>query len=270
MEISKQHLQALYNAYCKTQLLWNADTVLNIKQFKIPADPSSTFKRKLKRNLRLGQLAEQFVFNQIEASVDMELLAENIQVKKGKDTLGELDALVISEGKPIHLEIIYKFYLYDADTGTTEIEQWIGPNRKDSLIEKLTKLSEKQLPLLHSVECKTMLEALHMEHIHFEQQVVFMAQLFVPYQQEVAYDNLNANCASGFYIRKAQFGRFKHCEFYIPTKLDWFLAPENDVIWLSYDTFLSKADAFLNDKRSPLFWMKNETNDLSKGFLVWW
>jgi len=62
--------------------------------------------------------------------------------------VGELDCLILRDKKPIHLEVIYKFYLYDASVGDTEIAHFIGPNRKDSLIEKLTKLQEKQLPIL--------------------------------------------------------------------------------------------------------------------------
>jgi len=51
--------------------------------------------------------------------------------------------------KPIHLEIIYKFYLYDPSIGLTQLDHWIGPNRRDSLVKKLTKLKQKQLPLLY-------------------------------------------------------------------------------------------------------------------------
>jgi len=60
--------------------------------------------------------------------------------------------LFLEDEKPIHLEIQFKFYLYDAALGTTEIDHCIGPMRKDSLNEKLSKLKEKQLPLLYANE----------------------------------------------------------------------------------------------------------------------
>ena len=154
MNLSPQHLQALYQAYCKTHLLWKRADINNLKQLNIPIDFDIVFLRKLEKRIRLGQLAEQFVFNQLDTCESIELLAENIQIQKDKQTLGELDALLKVDNQPIHLEIVYKFYVYDDTLGNTELKRWIGPNRKDSLVEKLTKLQDKQLPLLYSQDCK--------------------------------------------------------------------------------------------------------------------
>nr|WP_321235040.1 DUF1853 family protein [uncultured Psychroserpens sp.] len=270
MDLSNQHLQALYQAYCKTHLLWKAVTVSNLKQLEVPVNFSLVFLRKLERRLRLGQLAEQFVFNQIQSCETIELLAENIQIQNGKHTLGELDALLKIEKQPIHLEIIYKFYVYDDSLGNSEIERWIGPNRKDSLQEKLTKLKEKQLPLLYSETCKSTLKQLELDHLNFEQRVLFKAQLFVPYQQEINFESLNEDCVCGFYISLKQLDAFKDCQFYIPAKLDWFLEPDDTIDWLSYFNFRTDSEGFLKNNQSPLFWIKDEAGELSKGFLVWW
>jgi len=270
MNLSPQHLQALYQAFCKTHLLWKRADINNLKQFEIPIDYSSFFLRKLQKQLRLGQLAEQFVFNQLETCESTELLAENIQIQKNKRTLGELDTLLLADTLPMHLEIVYKFYVYDDTLGDTEIERWIGPNRKDSLTEKLTKLQEKQLPLLYSQDCKLTLNALELDHINFEQQVLFKAQLFVPYQKSVNFENVNEDCVYGFYITIAQLQLFKNYQFYIPSKLDWFLVPHENVDWLAYSNFRRESQAFLDNKQSPLFWMKSDTGELVKGFLVWW
>ena len=122
MNLSQEHLQALYQAYCKTHLLWKRANVTNLEQFEIPTDYDLVFLRKLERRLRLGQLAEQFVFNQLETCETITLVAENIQIQKEKQTLGELDTLLIVDHQPIHLEIVYKFYVYDETLGDTEIE----------------------------------------------------------------------------------------------------------------------------------------------------
>ncbi|MEH6538022.1 MAG: DUF1853 family protein [Psychroserpens sp.] len=270
MQIDSKHIQQLYLAYCNTHVLWKNNAVNNLKQLALPNEYGLVFLRKLERRLRLGQLAEQFVFNQIETCEMIDLLAENIQIQKDKHTLGELDALIIADEKPIHLEIIYKFYVYDASVGDSELERWIGPNRKDSLIEKLSKLKEKQLPLLYSEDCKSTLKQLELGHFNFEQRVLFKAQLFVPYQQNVNFKDLNEDCVCGFYINKIQLEQFADCQFYIPPKLDWFLEPNDTVNWLEYSNFRSDSDKFLKNSLSPLFWMKNETGELSKGFLVWW
>lgn len=270
MNLSPQHLQALYQAYCKTHLLWKRADVNNLKQLQIPSDFDSIFLRKLERRFRLGQLAEQFVFNQLDTCQTTEILAENIQIQKNKQTLGELDTLLLVDKKPIHLEIIYKFYVYDETLGTQEIERWIGPNRKDSLIEKLTKLQDKQLPLLYSQNCKVALKELELEDYSFEQQVLFKAQLFVPYQKVIDFKLINEDCVSGFYMNTVQLETFKNHQFYSPSKLDWFLDPHENVNWLEYSYFRSESKEFLDNNQSPLFWLKTETGELSKCFLVWW
>ncbi|MDG5491563.1 DUF1853 family protein [Psychroserpens sp. SPM9] len=270
MEIDSKHIQRLYQAYCNTHLLWKNGAVYDLKQLQLPNETSLVFLRKLKRRLRLGQLAEQFAFNQMDAYESIQLLAENIQIQREKHTLGELDALLLIDNQPIHLEIIYKFYVYDASLGTSETDQWIGPNRKDSLKEKLTKLTKKQLPLLYSSDCQSALKLLGLNDYHFEQRVLFKAQLFVPYQQEIHFEQLNQDCVCGFYIHTKQLEHFKACEFYIPNKLDWFLEPQTDVDWLNYANFILDSHTFLEQQQSPLFWIKTENGTVSKGFLVWW
>ncbi|WP_415859547.1 DUF1853 family protein [Aureibaculum sp. 2210JD6-5] len=111
----------------------------------------------------------------------MKILTENIQVQHDKRTVGELDCILIKDNTPIHLEIIYKFYLYDNSVGSSEIEHWIGPNRNDTLLKKLTKLKEKQLPLLYSEHTKPILDDFNLNPKIINQLVYFKAQLFTPY-----------------------------------------------------------------------------------------
>jgi hypothetical protein len=47
------------------------------------------------------------------------------------------------------MELAYKFYLFDPSISSEPINNWIGPNRNDSLQEKLEKLKTKQFPLLY-------------------------------------------------------------------------------------------------------------------------
>lgn len=270
MDTTSQIFQRRYQGFCETSSLWKNGALMNIKSFELEGNYALEFHRKLNKKRRLGQLAEQFVFNQIETCNTTELLAENLQIQQNKHTLGELDALILSHETPIHLEIIYKFYVYDARVGDSEIAHWIGPNRKDSLIEKLSKLKKKQLPLLYSNDCKTTLESLNLNKHNFEQRVLFKAQLFVPYQQEIHFEQLNQDCVCGFYIHTKQLEHFKACEFYIPNKLDWFLEPQTDVDWLNYADFILDSHTFLEQQQSPLFWIKAEKGTVSKGFLVWW
>ncbi|WP_456437769.1 DUF1853 family protein [Psychroserpens sp.] len=270
MSLTNSHLQRLYQGYLNTQLLWESNPVLGLNQLQFHYDSATLFKRPLHKQLRLGQLAEQFVFNQLEQFEDCRILAENIQIQKGKQTLGELDALIELDKNSIHLEIVYKFYLYDETLGTSEIEQWIGPNRNDSLIEKLSKLKNKQLPLLYSSDCKSTLEAFDLNTETFQQHVLFKAQLFIPYQKSIICNQLNKNCINGFYINKIQLEDFNTCEFHIPSKLDWFLNVDNSVHWLDIESLKTEAEVFLEQSKSPLIWIKKQDSTLLKSFLVWW
>lgn len=269
MSWTNSHVEHLYQGFLKTPLLWNSDTVGELKQLSIPYE-TSLFKRLIHKPLRLGQLAEQFVFNQLEHTKDCKILAENVQIKKDKQTLGELDALLEYNSEWIHLEIVYKFYLYDATLGSTEIERWIGPNRNDSLVEKVNKLKTRQLPLLYASHSKSTLAKHHLNVKFITQYVLFKAQLFVPYQETVPFNHLNNNCVCGFYIHTTQLEDFSMCQFYIPSKLDWFLEPNLDVNWLNFEQFRTRVETFLNQFKSPLIWIKKPDDIVLKCFLVWW
>lgn len=270
MNSTTAHLQQRYQGFCSTHSLWENTAIAGIQSFVVPHDYSNKFLRTLNKKRRLGQLAEQFVFNQIETSKHSELLVENLQIQENKNTLGELDALLLYNGKPIHLEIIYKFYLYDPSLGHSELSKWIGPNRKDSLIEKLDKLKNKQLPLLYSTNCKDTLTNLNLGHYEYVQRVLFKAQLFVPYQMQVEFTKLNSNCVQGFYINMNQLVEFETHQFFIPEKLDWFLEPHHDVNWIDCKDFVKRALEFKDSKQSPLFWMLTTNKALHKCFLSHW
>lgn len=270
MSITDSHLQYLYKGYVKTPLLWKSNPVFGLYQFQIDSETGLKFERTIQKRLRLGQLAEQFVFNQLEHIEKCKILAENVQIQKEKQTLGELDALITFDKKPLHLEIIYKFYLYDDTLGATEIERWIGPNRKDSLIEKINKLKNKQLPLLHTKDCGSTLEQFQLNTEDFEQRVLFKAQLFIPYNSSVVFKDLNQDCIIGYYLDTNQLEEFGDCSFYIPPKLDWLLEVNHSAEWLSFETFKLQVQVFLQQNKSPLVWIKKPNDDLLKCFLVWW
>lgn len=270
MSLSSLHLQQLYQGYLETNLLWKSNPLNGLVQFETTVIPSHRFNRLITRKLRLGQLAEQFVFHQLERTQHCRIIAENLQIQSEKTTIGELDALIKLEDQLYHVEVVYKFYLFDDSLGDSEIEKWIGPNRNDSLVEKLDKLSQKQLPLLYSSESKMALKQLNIQTGNIQQKVIFKAQLFSPYNTEVTLNQLNETCLSGFYLKRNDLKDFSHCVFYIPPKLDWFLRVHNDVDWLIASDFKSQADLFLTQQKSPLIWIRKPDNSLLKCFLVWW
>lgn len=240
--------------------------------------------------LRLGRFIEQFVLYELEQDDTIQILSSNVQIFHGKRTIGELDCLLKqsagkqtaldqssikqSSAKPptdnIHLEIVYKFYLYDPSF-PNELNRWIGPNRNDSLVLKLKKLKEKQLPLLHHPETAKLLNELEVKSTEFKQRIYFKAQLFVPLSSlESMPKSVNKDCITGFYIRPKDLALFTNHTYYIPTKLDWLVEPHLDVEWIPAQTFQGLVSDQLATQRSPLCWMKSPDGNLQKFFVVWW
>jgi len=263
-------LQKRYEGFLKTPCLWKNKSVFNLEPFEIHSI-SNKIDLFLDDNLRLGKYVERLVSFEIEQQPDISIIAENIQIQDDKVTVGELDCLLLRDKKPIHLEVIYKFYLYDASVGDTEIAHFIGPNRKDSLIEKLTKLKEKQLPLLHSDFCKPYLDKLNLNSKNILQQVYFKAQLFMPFRDnDTELKTLNPDCIAGFYINQTELNEFRDCKFYIPQKKDWLIRPHTHVNWLNFTAFTTETKDYFEQKFSALCWVKFNSGQLKKLFLVWW
>ncbi len=263
-------LQKRYEGFLKTPYLWVNDAVFNLHQFKV-TPKSNKIEIALDEKLRLGKYVERLVSFQLSQQNNISILAENIQIQKNKITLGELDCLLLRNNKPIHLEIIYKFYLYDDSVGDSEIDHFIGPNRKDSLKEKLTKLQEKQLPLLYSDACKPYLEELDLKAENMTQQVCFKTQLFLPFSnKDIELKTLNTNCIAGFYMNQNELNQFKNCKFYIPNKKDWLMLPHTNVSWLNFNAFITITQDYFEQQFSALCWVKLNTGELKKLFLVWW
>lgn len=270
MHQKTKDIQKRYEGFLQTASLWKNNDVYGLHQFKIEAK-TVKIDLEIDEKLRLGKYIERFVSYQLVQEKDIKILCENIQIQRNKITLGELDCIIKKNEKPIHLEIIYKFYLFDDSVGTTEIEHFIGPNRKDTLVEKLTKLKEKQLPLLHSNECKIYLESIQLSSEKITQQVYFKAQLFVPYScKNMPLKTLNSDCICGFYINQKELETFNDCKFFIPNKKDWLMIPHQNVKWLNFTDFKEKSAEYLARIFSPLCWLKQKNGEIKKIFLVWW
>jgi hypothetical protein len=268
----KSDIQLQYSGFLNTPNLWTNDSISGLKQLAYDSktfilDDHSRFNER-----RLGKRVEQFVAFQFENLDSLKIIANNIQVKDGKQTIGELDLLLLDNEQTIHLEIVYKFYLYDATiTSENPLDKWIGPNKKDVLIYKLNKLKEKQLPLIHHPSCRTNLEAYAITPKDIQQRVCFKAQLFLPYKaNSIDISPLNSSCIIGYYLSYANLIELTIFEFYIPKKLDWLIQPHAAVCWLDYDNAKKVIELFVNEQRSPLCWLKGENNQLKKCFITFW
>jgi len=270
MKLTSKEIQLQFDGFLQTPCLWKGDAIYKLNQFEIEQN-SHVFNLEINPNLRLGKYIERFVSYQLQQNASIKIVSENIQIQQNKITLGELDCILLKNDIPIHLEIIYKFYLYDSSVGTSEIEHLIGPNRKDSLVEKLSKLKEKQLPLLYANACNKYLTSIDLSSKNMEQQVYFKAQLFVPLSDKnIQLKHLNQNCCVGFYIHKKELEPFNACKFHIPNKKNWLVIPHKNVHWQSYHQFKEIAYQYLERQFSPLCWIKLQNGEIKKFFLVWW
>ncbi|WP_452230129.1 DUF1853 family protein [Lacinutrix sp. MEBiC02404] len=259
-----------YLGFLNTPNLWLNTSDFEMQQLEI-SNTIAILNASETPKLRLGKLVERFVSRQLKQDETVSILIENIQIQNGKLTIGEIDCLLKKDEQIIHLEIIYKFYLYDETVGTKEIDHWIGPNRKDSLVQKLAKLEEKQLPLLYHTCTKPVLEKLGLQVEEIQQRVSFKAQLFVPFHnQNIPFKAINASCVKGFYITQKELQEFKDCTFFIPDKRDWLIDIPTHDSWQSYNTFSKELKPLLNQEKAPLCWLKKTNGETLKFFVVWW
>ena len=269
-EIQKE-ITLQYNGYLNTPTLWKGE-LEGLNQLSLNSVESHQFLTNEPLEKRLGKRVERFVTKELQQHQDVKVLAENIQINDNKITIGELDAIISNNQQSVHLEIVYKFYLYDKSVGTSELDHWIGPNRNDSLVQKLTKLKEKQLPLLYKEQTKTQLTRLDFDVTAMIQQVYFKAQLFLPYSNEAInnYPFINNNCIKGYYIKYSNLNCFKTNYFYLPSKLNWLIDVHENVVWKSFDNIQNEIDLLIEQQLSPLCWIKQPNGELHKMFIVWW
>jgi len=270
MDITSNSIQRQYQGYRNTPLLWTGHPLLGLEQLQFTKQLTTHFHKDIAASMLLGKRVERFVNVELQQQKNIQILLENVQIQNQKTTIGEIDCILKQADIPIHLEIIYKFYLYDASVGITEIDHWIGPNRKDSLVKKLDKLKHKQLPLLHNPHSKTILNKVNIDPVHTLQRVLFKAQLFKPFNETISFKALNKNCLTGFYIHYSEIEQFSNCKFYMPIKVDWLVEVQSNVAWLPFDQFQKRITLLMAEKRAPLCWIKFPNGIMQKFFVVWW
>lgn len=248
-----------------------------LQQFKLDINEIDDFdftKLDIIQNLTLGKRVERFFEFYITQAKNYELVKNNIQIIHNKHTLGELDFIIYDKNaqKYLHIEHIYKFYLYD-DSISNEIDRFVGPNKNDTFDRKLEKLNNKQLPLLYKEETKKYLDDINIDEI--EQKVCFKGKIYLPLDfLETGIPIINDACISGFYLNYEEFSskiEFRSLEYFLPEKFDWICDPSTNQIWHNFDEVLSDIERVLGQEKSPLVWCKdNQANTTKSFFITWW
>ena len=260
--------------FLNTPPIWEKQQ-FDIQQFEFPNMELHPFHpTPIPTNLRLGHQIE-YVFKQlVEYSEAYEILLHNLPISQGGRTIGEIDFILknkISQ-QLIHVELTYKFYLINPEVANPK-HQIIGPNQRDMFFIKMEKIKNKQFPLLHSVAGIQALEDNDINHLEIEHQCCFKAQLFYPFENEtVNIGSLNKNCMAGYWMRLDDFKKseFAKYQFYLPTKSEWIIEPNDQVIWKSHVEIMMDINLKLLQKFAPMIWIKKSNTEFEKLFVVWW
>lgn len=234
-------------------------------------DLKTDFDFRLPTDLRLGHLAEKIVSILIQSSTNYEVLYEGIQLIENKKTIGEIDFILSNQNTKelIHVELAYKFYLYDPHISSEQINNWIGPNRNDSLQEKLDKINNKQFPLLYHDAAQSQLANLALKDI--SQQLCLLVNLFVPYQSEIQFPAVYQKAIKGYYLNMEAFIGLDHSEkgYYLPQKKEWGIDPSEHEKWKSFGQVYPHLSRSIAEKKALLCWQKHQ-DSYSAFFIVWW
>jgi hypothetical protein len=222
----------------------------------------------------LGKQAETCFEFYLQHSKRYKLLAANIQIQGVTHTIGELDYLVFDaeEQKAIHIELACKFYLYDSSLGNQGMKCWTGPDRKDTLIQKLDKLRLKQFPLLYSEETRTEISYLNLDILSVVQQLCLKSFLFVKREEDIGVNPLKEykNAIVGYWITFSEFASEDQDALYkISNKQEWLLPPENLKEFKSLTEVSSLLQLHISNKRSQLVY-KRKGKHIERFFVVWW
>lgn len=225
----------------------------------------------LPTNLRLGHLAERIVSELIQSSTNYKIVYENFQIMEQQKTIGEIDFIIenVQEKQFIHLELAYKFYLFDPSISTEPIKNWIGPNRNDSLMEKLNKLKTKQFPLLYDSTTISSMNTIDITTV--SQALCLLVSLYVPYQFKTKLAPTYEKAIKGYYLNFETFVSLDNSEknYYLPTKKEWGMDPSVNEIWKDLIDIENQINTNIQEKQAPLCWQKQKGMYLAF-FIVWW
>lgn len=253
----KQHIEGFLATESLTGL------IDEIKDFKVSLS-SDVEEQEFPNIKRLGKRSE-FLFEKIlKSTKGINILASNIQLKNELKTTGEIDYLIEYKNQIIHLELATKFYLLDESIDPVLSNQWIGPNRKDFLHLKVSKLKNHQFPIINSPEFKRL--NLPVPQI---QSLLLKAMLFVPFDLNKQLPNNYKSCVAGIWLTMNHLDLLNDNEFFIPNKHDWFIKPKAQENWKSKQEIINEIKDFHSRQFSPLVWIKSLTKT-QRCFVVWW
>ncbi|SDG97274.1 DUF1853 family protein [Psychroflexus sediminis] len=222
----------------------------------------------------LGKRAEVFFRYYLNLSNRYDEIAYSLQILNDKITIGEFDFLCqdVVQNEILHVELVNKIYLYDDSLHENPDYCWIGPNKRDRLIDKLDKLKSQQFPLLYHPKAESSLHKFNIDPWKVKQRICFKSILFLPEHCNIRFYATNLEAVAGYFYTLSQFlsKKWKHQSFFIPKKINWFTDETRHTNWYSYSKVLLKLQEFMENKQSVMLFRRNKKGETHKFFVVWW
>lgn len=130
------------------------------------------------KDRRMGRYFETLWAFWLEQHPRYEIVQQNLPLRQGGNTIGELDFLVLDKqsGKYLHWEMAVKFYL---GVGDTRMQcNWHGPGKKDRLDKKVEHLHNRQSVISRQPAASVLLDEMGL-HVD-ECGVILKGRLFYP------------------------------------------------------------------------------------------
>ncbi len=201
-------------AYAKsiTALNVSLDSTLRAWFIKLDQNPSllNTYLANSKSAL-LGIYFENLWQFFLENAPCWQLQAHNIQIIQGKKTLGELDILAKHNGtQGYHLELAVKFYLQHPSYTGEQCQHWLGPQCRDRLDLKLSKLNNQQFPILNHPQTQATLAQGNI-NLPTSQALILKGYLFSKWQRGFTLPReANPACLMGEWLHQKDIPELAH------------------------------------------------------------
>lgn len=231
----------------------------------------------------LGKYFESLVEYWLKLSPGKKLLAHNLQVFKGRNTVGEYDFIYRDNrnNKVYHLECAGKFYI--AHKNISDHSNFIGPNAIDNLESKLNKIFNEQILLSKTAAGidALLLEDIDQEitpKIFFKGYLFYYADLFFSHSYVIPKDS-NPDHPKGWWIYAKDIDYFlsqRDSKWTVVQRSNWIskVITFDTSLVLSNKELASKMKIYFSNNTYPLLISELKRNnenyfeEISRGFVV--
>ena len=219
------------------------------------------------RSNRLGLYYEALLSFWFKAGVSYELLAHDLPVNAGGQTLGAFDFIVKRATEITHIEVAVKFYL--GVRGVGDWADWIGPNQNDSLALKLDKMLNKQLRLSEHPQASTVLSTAGIPR-PTQRKLWIKGIFFRPHNSKASCKPQGGSLATGIWLPQNALAALQQetpaARWFRRTKPDWVAPTEASDPPAAFRTaaqmFEETAGPDGLGPSSPQMWSRVEKSDL--------